>query len=215
MVVMGSLRRIESMQTMESGKKRAAFRVCAAMSALAIALLLAPAAQSQDRERGPEQMQKRMQERLTRLKEDLKLTDKQVEALRPIFATQMREMRELRQSRRGGPEGRAPEGRDARRPRGGGPEGDAPEGRDAIRKLMMDTRAKIAKVLNEEQLAKFDAINQRRDRQRFRGGERGPRPNRDGDGPPPPPRGDGSAPHGQGDGPPPPGHPPLTPEPKI
>ncbi len=196
------------MQTMESVKKRSATRACAALSALAFALLLSPTSQSQDREHGPEQMQKRIQERLTRLTEDLALSDKQVEALRPIFASQMREMRQLRQSRGGAPQG--------------GPEAGHGEGPDPIRKLMTDTRAKIAKVLNEEQLAKFDAINQRRDRQRFGRGERGPRSNRDGngpphpprgdgnrahgDGPPPPPRGDGFAPHGDG-GPPPPGHP--------
>ncbi len=199
------------MQTMESTKRRTLTRACAAICALAIALLLSPASQSQDHRRGPEQMQQRLDERLTRLTEHLELSDQQVEDLRPIFAAQMREMRQLRQSQRGGPEG--------------GPG----EGRDAMRKLMTDTRAKIGKVLNEEQLSKFDAINQRRDRQRFGRGDRGPRPNRDGagpphpprgdgnrphgDGPPPPPRGDGFAPHGDG-GPPPPGHPPRPPEPK-
>ena len=183
------------MQTMESAGKKTSIRACAAISALAIAMLLSPASQAQNRERGPEQVQKRMQERLTRMTEHLGLSESQVEQLRPIFATQMREMRQLRQSHRGGPEG--------------GPG----EGRDAIGKLMTDTRAKVGKVLDEKQLAKFDTLNRPRDRdrQRFGRGERGPRP--DGDGPPHPPRGDGNAPHGNG--PPPPGHrPPPAPEPR-
>ncbi len=186
------------MQTMESAKRRTATLICAAICALAIALLLSPTSQAQNRERGPEQAKQRMEERLTRLTEHLDLSDKQVEQLRPIFAKQMKDMRQLRQSHGG--------------VRRSGPEGASVEGREAMRKLMTDTRANIAKILNKEQLTKFDAANERR-RNRFGRGERGPRPNRDGEGRPHPPRGDGNRPHGDG-GPPPPGHPPLPPEPK-
>ena len=90
------------MQSTESAKRRSATRSCAALSTLALALLLSPASQAQNRERGPEQMQQRLQERLTRLTEHLGLSDGQVEQLRPIFTQQMQDMRQLRQPPGGG-----------------------------------------------------------------------------------------------------------------
>ena len=132
------------------------FRMLTLCSALLLTLLLASSSQAQERQQRPEggvdrqRGQDRSEQRMARLKTELELTDKQAKKLKPILDEQSKAMRKMRESMREG---------------GGRP---SEEQRKAMRELRSSTHAKVAKVLDKKQLAKFDELNQQR-----RGGRRG------------------------------------------
>lgn len=97
----------------------------------------------------PEQM---MDRQIASMKEAVGLTDEQATKIRPILMDQQKQMRDIMAD---------------------GPSDDA---REKMNKLQATTREKIAKVLNPEQMEKFDKMMAERRGRRGPGGPGGPPP---------------------------------------
>ena len=113
---------------------------------------LAAAQKSEGEHKGERGERPDPQARMERLSQHLELTDEQVAQLRPIFEEQETRMRAFREQRQSG------EG------------GSGEEHRAARQEMMGKLHTDLAAVLTEDQLAKFDAMNERRRQNR---GERG------------------------------------------
>jgi len=127
--------------------------MAAAITLLPALTFAQPPGGGQGRGGDPAQM---LDRQMTAMKEAVGLTDDQEKAIRPILTDQMKQQRELMAN------------------------GPSDESREAMTKMQAATSAKIKKVLNADQIEKFDKFQaERMNRRRGPGGQGGP--------PPPPP----------------------------